>query len=319
MKCKYRFKITGFIAPDKVLPIRSQHYLWEFEIKDGLLTYISATVALKDKNDWPSISPSQMQGVKIDVNIKASHLPFIQTELRTIQGLLSLSGLRSIDIQHPEVEWISESEEEKSALRMYSFKESIAEPTADSILPTPFDELARIVLAANKAYEIEVPLSFFRHGLNDVYEGQFIEAIYDFYFVLETMFAEGAFKSRDVCDAFGKSSELCSAINKSLSDPGPTISFNARLCQSYRAKIGKMTVLQYIEHIIALRGFLHHHTQRRKGIWNPERQEQYEIDALFLQSVAFIVLFDLTTKYLYDPEVIHMYRESMKHAQGHQG
>lgn len=161
MKCKYLFKINGSIAVKKVLPVRSKFYLWEFETKDGLLTHLSATVTLKNQNDWPRITPSQSPGVKADVRIKTNDLPFIQVELRTIQGLLSLCGLRSIEIKNPEVEWVAENEEEKSALKMYSFKRSTSDPTADSIPPTPFDELARNVLAANIAYEIEAPLSFF--------------------------------------------------------------------------------------------------------------------------------------------------------------
>lgn len=128
------------------------------------------------------------------------------------------------------------------------------------------------------------------------------------------MFSEGAFKTKDVREAFGSSSELCEAIEKALNDPGPAIILNQRVCQSYQAKFGQMTVPQYIEHITNLRGFLHHHTQRRKGIWNPERQEQYETDALFLQSVTFNVLFNLTAKYLYHPDVVAQYQNVIKKA-----
>jgi hypothetical protein len=67
---------------------------------------------------------------------------------------------------------------------------------------SPFDLLARSVLAGNAAYEIEMPLSFFRHGLIDLRDRQYIEAIYDFYFVLDTMCAEGTFKARDQKKAF---------------------------------------------------------------------------------------------------------------------
>lgn len=314
MKCKYRFHVHGLIRLQSVLPIRSKFYHWEFELAQGLLRNIVVTVQLKDQNAWPSIIQNPRLGVNADIRIRTDDLPFIQAELRTIQGLLSLWGVHSIDIRNPEIEWIAENEEERSALGMYYVKGSTSGPEPGSIPPMPFDLLARSVLAANTAHEMEIPLNFFRRGLIDVHDRQYIEAIYDFYFVLETLFADGAFKVRDVKKAFRNSSELCDAIKAALKNPLLSTIHELRLYQSLEAKLLKMTVPEYIEHLVELRGFLHHHSQRRKGIWSPERQDLYEADALLLESVTSNVLFCAVAGYLDHPEVLSMFRESIRRA-----
>jgi hypothetical protein len=312
MKCQYRFQVHGFIRPQRVLPIRSKFYYWEFELEQGLLKNIVVTVQLKDASAWPIITQDPKPGVRLGIQVKSDDLPFIQAELRTIQGLLSLFGVRSIDIQNPEVEWIPENEEERSALKLCSFKHSTGDPQPETIPPLPFDLLARSVLAANTAYEIEMPLSFHRRGLIDLHDRNYIEAIYDFYFILETMFAEGAFRNKEVKKAFSNSSDLCTAINAALKDPLLSAIHELRVYQSLQAKILKMTVIEYIDHIVELRGFLHHHTQRRKGIWSPEKQERYEADACFMQSVALTCYSPLRLSTFTIPDVLSMYRDNIK-------
>ena len=44
---------------------------------------------------------------------------------------------------------------------------------------------------------------------------------------------------------------------------------------------------EILKKIVELRGFLHHHTLKRKDIWHPEDHNKYETDAHFFQAVAF--------------------------------
>jgi len=136
--------------------------------------------------------------VKADIFFKMDHLPFIKRELRSLQGLLSLFGLHSIDFdefKEFEVEWLPDNDEEKANLDIFSMaKKSV--PVPDGQIPQlPFDIFARAVMAADAAADIEVPMNFFRRGMLDLYDGNYIEAIYDFYFILETVFGEGKFKN----------------------------------------------------------------------------------------------------------------------------
>jgi len=70
-----------------------------------------------------------------------------------------------------------------------------------------------------------------------------------------------------------------------------------------------------IEKLVELRGFLHHHTLKRKGIWKPEWQETYELDALVFQGVAYNVVFGILRRYLWSQEVIEAFQTEFRKSQ----
>lgn len=45
-----------------------------------------------------------------------------------------------------------------------------------------------------------------------------------------------------------------------------------------------------VEYIVKKRGFFHHHTARRRNIWHPAHEEEYENDAQMIQDIAFHAL-----------------------------
>ena len=125
MKCKCRFKVTGRLKPDAPISVTVRGISYEFEAQNGIVTHIVVTFPL-DRQYWPTVKPSFSPGVKFHIDIPAPpHLLLVQMQLRTLEGLLSLYGLHSIDIQHLEREWLADSEEEENDLRMsgiFSFK-----------------------------------------------------------------------------------------------------------------------------------------------------------------------------------------------------
>jgi hypothetical protein len=76
--------------------------------------------------------------------------------------------------------------------------------------------MARTVIAAIDLLEVELPLSFFRHGRIAYGERKYIEAIYQFYFMFETMFGNGKTGRKTIQDQFRKSIELRSAAEDFL-------------------------------------------------------------------------------------------------------
>ena len=294
------------------IPVPVRGWVFEFEAKAGIITHVQVTVPLPGRDDWPVIERDPAPGVKAQIQPRTPHLPFIQRELRALQGLLALFGLHSIELENPEVRWLPESEEERSQLHIFSYKIT-REPLPDSaVQPLQFDVLARAIIAADAATDIEIPLNFFRRGMLDVNERNYIEAIYDFYFILETLFGEGKFKTDAVSTAFLGSSQLRSCVQRGITDPGPMIMLDARIRGSFAQTYGKMSVENAIDKMIELRGYLHHHTSKRRGIWNPEDQHRHEIDALFLQTVTYNVIFAIAEPYLYSPDVIRAYEDLVR-------
>lgn len=201
--------------------------------------------------------------------------------------MLALFGLRSIELEDPGITWLPESKEERSQLHLFSYKRRTELLPDDQLALLSFDLLARAVIAADAATDVEVPLNFFRRGMLDVYDRNYIEAIYNFYFILETLFGEGKFKKAAVSNAFLSSDQLRSCVQRALSDPGPMITQDHRIRAQFEQSYGRMGVEEAVERIIELRGYLHHHAAKRRDIWHPEDQRRYEVDALFLQTVTY--------------------------------
>jgi hypothetical protein len=70
-----------------------------------------------------------------------------------------------------------------------------------------------------------------------------------------------------------------------------------------------------IEKLVEPRGFLHHHTLKRKGIWKPEWQQIYELDALVFQGIAYNVVFGILHRYSWSQDVIEAFQTEFRRSQ----
>jgi hypothetical protein len=315
MNCIYRFAVDCRIRPDVHVPIPARGWLFEFQTTNGFVTQIEVTVPVPNEADWPSVSENPRAGTKLRIDPKTPHLPEIQQHLRNLQGLLALYGLRSIELEHPEVEWVPESDEESSKLALHSFSMRRESLPDDQIHPTSFDLLARSVLAAGSASEVEIPLNFFRRGMLDVYSRNYIEAFYDFFFILESEFAEGKFHQRDVLIRFQRSSVLRASVERAIGNPSLMLRENA-IRERFAGSYANMNVDEALARIVERRGFFHHHTKKDMHRWHPEDQLRYEVDALFLQSVALNVVMGLARPFVSDSDVVSQYEALAKRTRG---
>jgi hypothetical protein len=310
MKCKYQFQVLGKIKISDYKPINVRGKTYELDVNAyGVITHISVTVLLNNTQYHPRILPSQEEGVKLLIIINdGPYIELVKKELRIVEGLLSLYGLTSIDLNSPYREWIPETEEERKELQLFNYQEKIVEVDDSEIPVSPFDLIARSFIGADRGFEIEIPLNFFRKGQIDFNEGRYIEAIYDFYFLLESLYANGQFREKSVITAFEKSAELTGAIRTVLQD-SDCLSMERDVWNDIVLLYGNKSMREVLEEIVKLRGFLHHHTLKRKDIWHPEEHNTYKIKASFLQNIAFHVAFALSDRCIFDEEVISEYNK----------
>lgn len=307
MKCKYRFSVVGRFFLDVSVPIPTKDWIVEFVPSAGRVTHIEVTVPMPKTQDWPRITRNRTPGVKLHIETNAPRLPWVQRELRSLQGLLSVFGFHSINLEHPSIEWIPETEGERDALPLLSFSTKRSPLPDNEIPPVSFDLAARAVMACDAATDIELPLNFFRRGMLDFNDRNYIEAIYDFFFVLESQYADGQFKKSAVLEAFSRSAELCSFVEQVIATPSALLRHEASVQAEFDNSYGRMTVSEALDRVVELRGRLHHQTPKRRDNWHPEDQSRYEVDALFLQAVSHKVGFSLAGRYIWDKAVVIEY------------
>jgi hypothetical protein len=252
------------------------------------------------------LKQSQTPGVKADLRLPKPELAEIQQELRTIQGLLSVFAFGTVQLEHPDLEWLPESESEAKELSVTRFSMKEQPLPDDQISPLSFDLIARAIYSAASAGAAEIPLNFFRRGTEDIVARQYIEAFYDFYFVLETMFGDGQFRKAAIKRAFLSSPLFRSHVEESIKDPVLRVLAH-RLDGEFERTYGSLSVEQATHRLVELRGELHHHTAKREGAWHPDEQKRYAVDALFLQSVAYKAVWEEVHKHLWDPVVVAAY------------
>lgn len=308
MQCKYRFKVHGRIRLAGKFPVPSGTVTYDFELNEhGVITHIVATVAVPEDRHWPRVIENPEPGVRLGLQIPSDpNLLFVQTVLRSVEGLLSLYGLEGIDIDSPTLAWEPESEEERQRIGLFSFERSSEEMADIELEPLPFDLVARSVLAAWNARDINVPLSFFRKGRIDIRERRYIEAYYDFFFVLETTFGDGKFKTGPLKQAFRNSDKLVRIVNAVLSDDEflREMSRENRLEQKYSTSFSGKTAEQILDSLIDLRGLLHHHSSKDKHRWDPEGHQEFKLEAKLIERIAFGIVFDLSEPFVFNQTTV---------------
>jgi hypothetical protein len=312
MKCKYTFKVNGSLKTGELRPVTIRGWTYEFSIKDGVINEFSVIVPANNPGDLPTIIQTPESRSKMTIHLTSPLFSFVKREVRAIEGSLALFGIESINVNSSKIEWLPENEEDKNRLQLFNFKSERGQIDISKLPNIPFDLIARAIICANEITEIESQLAFCRKGIVERTEERYIEAIYDFYFFLESLFAQGKTKNHRVKESFKSSKELKECIEEVFKEPS-YISLRRKDIERFMEKYGQMSIDDIIDHIVDLRGFLHHHTPNRKDAWHPEEHKRYEIECNLFGAIAFCVAMRHVLKYIYRQDVIDTYNKMFVH------
>lgn len=251
----------------------------------GLLKEIIIKVKLKKPNSVISkISPSSTPGVKHDLKVKIDEeeKDEIIELLQYLEADLSFSAnLKKIYWEEPELTFIPESDEDKKNINVISFAAHKEYPDIEKILTL---DAFRSIVSNKKKYEfLTIVKSFFREGLREFKSFRYINAFYNFYFVIEDLYGRGKTKNYEIEKEFKKNKTFREfiewMITKQISGRHKT---NIEKFISEEHKTYDIDGL--IELIVKVRGNLHHFSSKsskRKG--TPLNQKDFE-------SLAFLLL-----------------------------
>lgn len=310
MKCKYTFKVKGYLKLNVKRSIHIRGKTYEFITNnEDVVVGLAVLVPANQPGDLPRLVASPNKKIKASIHISSPGFEDVKREVRTIEGLLSIFGVSSIDANAPATEWLPESEDEKAQLDVFNFKIDTVPLDISKVPPLPFDLAARSIIAADKATSIEVQLSFYRKGLSDFEEERYIEAIYDFYFFMESSFSSGKTKNHRVKESFKNSDFLKECIKEVFENPIEKVGVPPKDLQLFMKCFSQKSVDELIEHMVELRGFLHHHTPSRKDAWHPEDHKRFHLDAMLFRAIASCAAMKQALEFLFEPSVFKDYVE----------
>jgi hypothetical protein len=129
-----------------------------------------------------------------------------------------------------------------------------------------------------------VALSFWREGSNEFEEGHFINAFYNYYFVLEGLYAKGKFKTDAVLAEFRKNPEFRESLEMFLKD-GQPLNQIAQVTDMLTRRTFSRDVDGILKLIVHTRGDLHHFAD------NPNKTQPSPFDQHRFEGLSSIMRF----------------------------
>ena len=151
MRVRYRLPVSGRLRIDASFPVVTRRFTFSFEADNlGLVTHLNATAQIDSRALWPRITPLATPGPKFHVELSNPHFAELRRNLRAVSGLWALYGVDEITLDLVEEIWEPDTEEERKALPMYSFKMSRAPPPTSELPVVPFDLIARALIVVEQ-------------------------------------------------------------------------------------------------------------------------------------------------------------------------
>jgi hypothetical protein len=305
MLVNYKFKVDGQVLFDKkqLIPISVDEFTMEFIVdKVGLLTHISVVsripVASVPKNNKPQLELQEQI-------LNDSRLKKVKHKIKGLESIFSLwANFRSIDTDVFEINWIIEHEKERDPNNLTTLRSIKEGVSFENLEVFPFDIAARSILICDQGHLVAIANTFLRKGNRSFSDEEYIEAIYYFYLVFETMFGDGKFKGVAVKKAYSNSAELKRLFNQVISEPLQEWVGNDLMDEFLSHPIYKsLDFDKFFGHFVDLRGYLHHHSLKNPNAWDPSKPSKYAIDAAVMAQLAYTAIFKSTYSLL-DSEAV---------------
>lgn len=303
MIVKYKYSVDGDLRFQEDLLFDFKGRRYEFESDDKcFLKSISVSVQADVDKYAPKVTPLANQKAKLHIEIKEPASNFIKEETRNLEGLLSLFGINEIDLSYPEILWIPENEEEKSKIQLPSFKAGINKDKPLSELLPP-DIMARAIIASFDNFEWQIPFTFYRKAMLDYKNGWFLDACYDYFFLLEYLFADGKFRTNEVKKKFRMAPELSGAIQEMLKDHGTLQYLKSISIKKYDKILGNGSTETISDFFVDLRGEIHHHSKKDKNRWHPANQQSFKFEAELFTRVCFHIMMTTANNLMFSEDM----------------
>jgi hypothetical protein len=315
MRIRYRLPVSGRLRIDASFPVTTKLFTFTFETDAiGLVKYLNAATQADDRDLWPRATPAPQPGIKFHFHLSSPFFAELQRHVRAISGLLSLYGVDEISVDRFEQIWEPENDEEKNALPVYSFQINRQATSASNSPVMPFDLVARTVLAADMAGGFDAALNFFRKGRIDVLAEQYLDAVVDYLFMIETTYANGKFRSNHVQDEYLSSLELLRLIAEAVSNPAllSEVGRDSRMHQRFKEAYEGKTPEEIVHYLVNLRGELHHHSGRKSGVWHPTDHNRFGADAYFLEYLCLGIASSITREAMFGQKTVEAYQEQAR-------
>lgn len=291
MKYSLECDVTGKIKIDKTIEVTEEDktYILMADSK-GFLSSVKIVVKLSNSQGFGSrLEPGKGKvAAVLTIEEDPEQYQNLIRELQELESVISFDSggcLKSINWATPKVEIIPESDEEKErvAVHAYHFKKEYA-PRIGRIT----EEQLRGTIRSKHLYRtLIIPKAFFREGANEFEQRRYINAFYNFYFVLEDLFGMGKTKNKQVASAFRRSKEFLDYVKWAKGHIDMDKRHRGNIERACAEENVTYDIDGLIDLLLKVRGKLHHYSSKSsKHKGSPLNHDDFESIAFFTMGLA---------------------------------
>ena len=290
MKLKVKCDVQSEVILQRRLEFSANDRAFAFEVdSNGIWNSLTVLADVKDQSKfrWGTLdvegplAPNQAP-FNIVGSIEPQLFDSVIAEIQALESALSLfMPLRQINWRYPEYEPVFEEGEEQSDLGAVRVSRRKTPP--QKIVEKTFVSIVGFGL---KAEPLTVVASFWREGENDWVAGKFINAFFNYYFVLEGLFGNRKTHNKHVQAEMLKSAGFLAQIEKFNTGQHHPVKHLEQL-----ATMLKVTTIptsgELVGLLVSTRGMLHHfqnNPNREQG--SPLVHDKYEGIAYLARQLA---------------------------------
>ena len=200
-------------------------------------------------------------------------------DFQQIESQLALDlPLKEIMWNSPKEEILPETEDEKQLVNIHGLK--YEKTYSDQIKCLDEKSFKTIVEKKEKYSGLTIPMAFFREGNNDFCRFRYINAFFNFYYILEGLYGNGKSKNSAIKEEFLISSEFVKVVKwfiKELKNEKRYLRHLENINRNLKLRNKILNVEGIIHLIVSTRGDLHHFTNNSKKKQNtPFNHEEFE-------------------------------------------
>lgn len=214
-------------------------------------------------------------------------------DLQLLESLLALMGnLRRVHWQRPTFEYYAETEAEHARLEITPSWFFLWEFVRDDPTQLNIPGLHKAILGGDFLRPLVPLMSFYREGMNEYRLSRYINAFFNFYFIIEGLFANGKSRANEVIRQYLSSQVLISFVDAVITrvggndkpDEGMT---KEQLEKELESRGQPLTSEGLVRFLVKKRGELHHFSiasSRKQG--TPLNNRDYKVIANIILELA---------------------------------
>ncbi len=259
--------------------------------ENGFVSKMKIIAKVPNPEKFYSVIDTSVKPISFTINSDKEFYEKILDEFKHLESSMSFSyHIKKISWEEPKVTIIPENDEEKEKIQIYSRQFTSGFPDIEHDIS--LEELKSHIESLPKYKELTFVKSFYREGMNEYNSLRYINAFYNFYFILEGIYGNGKTRNKDIEKEFLKSDEFKTQMQRFIDTQILTSKEHLKSVKEMLDIHKKDLTVEGLTSLLVLtRGRLHHYVKKSSlPQTTPFNQKDYHSISFIAMGMALIAI-----------------------------